>query len=552
MLLLQGDGSEGRHWSKGSFKQDLMKITFDNIKARVSIESNESAVPLQKAAMKLRLDAPGAKYMKSHQAYLEINRLTASELNDIKRLLLESATLKEGVSKAALKYRLDPVTLSYISRGQSGWDGTVNLMNNKYEFNTGLLPTVLTLLKAEGIEPYLEDARPLVPLMHFHSTDVQLRDYQQDAINAAMCSQQAGIWWPRGVLQLATGGGKTEVAAAMIQTTNVPTAFFVHRLDLLYQAKERFEKFNLKVGVVGNGKYDVENHHNVIVTTVQTIHSLRRSGSTAKLDFLKNIEQVFFDEGHLLAADVDKGNIFVDTAALLPKAYMRWGLTATPFMRDKFSNWLLEGVTGEVLYEISNKELINRGFLTPPRIIMVKAPKVEKCPNRWSDTKAGMGAYSRGIVLNPGRNNYIVDFARQLAPPCLILVTQTAHGEIIRDGIKNLTGVEPPFLNGDTPVKVRRATVKEVREGKIPVLIASTIFDEGLDLPELRSLILAGGGKSKVKMLQRLGRGLRKDEDKDIITVVDFVDTSCKLLKNHSDERRQVWLDQGFEVEDVK
>ena len=79
-----------------------------------------------------------------------------------------------------------------------------------------------------------------------------------------------------------------------------------------------------------------------------------------------------------------------------------------------------------------------------------------------------------------------------------------------------------------------------MKDGKLDVLIASKIFDQGVDIPELDALILAGSGKSSGRALQRIGRVIRKNDGKSIAIVVDFYD-NAKYLRDHSEIRRKVY-----------
>ncbi len=91
-----------------------------------------------------------------------------------------------------------------------------------------------------------------------------------------------------------------------------------------------------------------------------------------------------------------------------------------------------------------------------------------------------------------------------------------------------------------------------MKSGVLDGIIASTIFDEGIDLPNIQTVILAGGGKSEIKNLQRLGRGLRKTTGKVSLKLVDFIDTGSKTLKKHSEIRKGIWEEQGFVVKILK
>jgi len=91
-----------------------------------------------------------------------------------------------------------------------------------------------------------------------------------------------------------------------------------------------------------------------------------------------------------------------------------------------------------------------------------------------------------------------------------------------------------------------------MRDGTEKVLISSSILDEGVDISGIDTLVLGAGGKSLRQTLQRVGRGLRKKKTgENKVDVYDFMDYTNKFLKNHSDERKKIYLNEGFEVKEV-
>lgn len=437
------------------------------------------------------------------------------------------------------------------------WDGKVRVYNQeKAVFPTGMLPQVVNELGA-GIDE-IEDRRIIKPLrLNPHS--VNLRPYQKEAAYNSLINDLYGMWWPRGVIMQATGGGKTETAVAMIQIAQVPTLFLVNRSGLVKQAKDRFESFGLHAGTIEEGRMDLSKQ--VTIATIQSLmyHARkinRKTETKVRTDeeiailhvrakergkkikaFLLGIEQFFVDEAHFIAASTEsKGNLFVRALDLMPNAYMRWGLTATPFMREEYHNWLLSGTTGELLYEITNRDLIDMGYLAEADVTMYTVPKIEGVPNSWPD------CYDLGIVLNRKRNLQIVKDIKDQPGPTLVLVKSLAHGTIL----SKKAGV--PFVQGNSKALTRNAYIEQFRNGQLNALIASSIWDEGVDIPEIKTLILAAGGKGKIKNLQRLGRGLRLSDGKTRVNVIDFYDHNTRWLKAHSKEREKLWESQGFTV----
>jgi superfamily II DNA or RNA helicase len=443
------------------------------------------------------------------------------------------------------------------------WDGKMSLFSGE-TFPTGLLPDVLKKMDANKLPYVLDDKRPIRSIT-LRPTTLTLRPYQEDATAKAFGNMYLGTWWPRGVIKIPTGGGKTEIAAAMIQMANVPTMFLVHRQDLVRQAMERFQKYGIVVGELDT--YDV---NECTVCTVQSLMSWKMTfakeytnvegkKTTREEDWLRqkkikqtlrgreviallqHIEQVFIDEAHLIATDPDSVGLMNEALSLMPNAYMRWGLTATPFMREQLYDWSLEGATGPCIVDIPNRELIDAGYLSDCAVDMYMMPKAVIQPKCWPE------CYESGIVAYTPRNEKIIECLKNYPGPTLILVNKIGHGELL-EAMAARAGKNIPFVSGTSSKAERNEVIDDVKSGGLDGIIASTIFDEGIDIPNIQTVILAGGGKSEIKNLQRVGRGLRKAHGKVCLQLVDFFDQGNKILKRHSVVRKEIWEAQGFVV----
>ena len=485
-----------------------MKFDFDNTVALMHPESAAEVAALEVVRAGAKVMAPGAKYMHTHKLYLR-------------------------------------------TRGKKGWDGKTSIISKPHpvtsssNFPTGMLPHIygqITLTIPKGDVTFNDLRMPTPQITGSHS--MSLRDYQQDAFDVSLGSTFAGMPWPRGVLKIATGGGKTEVAVAMYQATSMPTVFVVHRKHLIKQAINRFKQYGIQAGQVGDSVFDPK-PQGITVATIQTLHNILKQGDMKKISQFIKARQIFFDEAHLCAAKLADGNQFILLSRQFRHASLRWGLTATPFMKDEYSNQLLMGATGGLLMDISNDTLIKAGYLTEPKVTIIKMPTVSG-PRSWPE------CYESGIVLNTVRNLRIISELKKVPKPCIVMVTRISHAKILQSTAKSLGIPAPaiPIIQGSTSSKDRAQVVKDLQSLKIKHIICSTIFDEGLDLPELRSIILGGGGKSKVAHLQRIGRGLRIAKGKNKFTLIDFNDTSGYILQNHSKQRRKVLVDEGFDIEE--
>lgn len=448
------------------------------------------------------------------------------------------------------------------------WDGRIALYDKATGFFPyGLLPKVVKVLRDYNIDYERIDERVKPTRQHNFELNVNLRDYQKETIEKAIRSG-------RGVIQLATGAGKTKTASAMVSIYGVNTIFFVHTKFLLTQAKEALEEvLNTPVGQVGAGIIDIQP---VTVAMVQT--TIRALGEdytpseddtdgnpddliddtdiTGKEEFilqmLKTSHLIFFDECQFVAAET-----FYTIANYCP-AFCKFGLSATPYRSDK-KDLMIEAALGPVIHKINASYLIKRGFLTQPKIHFFSIG------NRGNKEKRNyQQIYREEIVENEVRNRTIVKSTTTLNQKnrsVLILVQQVTHGKILQEMFAQ-QGINVEFVYGNDDLEKREFEVKKLRHKKALALIASTIADEGLDVPTLDAVILAGGGKSPCKSMQRVGRSIRVFKEKE--ESFEIYNTICELKEKGNnalivveDENRgkniyQFCLDKGIDVPYIK
>ena len=458
---------------------------------------------------------------------LEITNLNAEVLEE--RYL---SSLKRSLTTYAPGYRYSK--LYKLKK----WDGKVCLLKDK-QFPTGLIPRL-------NLNSNITDNR-FIKSIKLSCPTISLRDYQFQVVKQAFENKYKGLWWPRGVIKVATGGGKTHIAAAMIEMTKVPTLFLANNKQLVTQTKAKFESLGLKTNTLSDPGP-------LVITTVQSLMSwaFNRKQISENLinkadrmiDYLKTVEQIFVDEAHGIASSLEKGNLFTQALNLMPNAYMRWGLTATPFMRAEYHNLLLEATTGNLLSDISTQYLIERGYLVKPEIFIHSTEKL-KIPREWPE------CYLLGIVHNEQRNKKIAQLIKEENGPILVLVKNIAHGKFIEDYTKNLN-INIEFINGEEDdIKEREKVIRKLQSGKLKAVISTRILDQGIDIPELRTLILAGAGKSISTLIQQLGRALRPASGKSTVHVHDFLDHTAPKLYEHSLKRQKTWQSENHSIKVV-
>ena len=382
---------------------------------------------------------------------------------------------------------------------------------------------------------------------------ISLRDFQARIVEDFTAEK-------RGVIQVATGGGKTEIGIAITKRIGRATLFLTHKLDLVRQTRERYRKrLGKNVGMISEGEWFPAE---ITVATVQTIMSHLKKEPEKVLAFLRSIELLIVDEAHR-----SSGDSFVKIISECTNAYYRASLTATPLMKGKREDDLkLIASSGNIICKITNRELIERGILAQPSFSFIEVPAFE-----WNEKQAKKSAgsttgalyqlaYKVGIVENELRNRMIVRESLRLASEgrkTVILVQREQHGEILNRMMRE-AGLKSRWVFGKNGADEREEALADLRSGAINPLISSTILDEGLDCDAISAVILAGGGKSKISLFQRVGRSVRKKkgEELDLLgntaRIIDFVDTGQKILMKHSAMRYKAVRDEeGWIVENL-
>jgi len=231
-------------------------------------------------------------------------------------------------------------------------------------------------------------------------------------------------------------------------------------------------------------------------------------------------------------------------------AVYKVGLSGSIDQDDKLTWARLQGVFGGIIAKLKAKKLIDEGLLAKPTIIManVESPGDIVGLKKWQDI------YKAGIVENEYRNSLIAGLAKQSydsGKTTLIIVSQIAHSDNISNNLQDL-GVPYEVINGTQEDEDRKSELNRVKTGHTRVLIATSVLDEGVDISNIDVLIMAAGGKSMRQAIQRVGRVLRKKENKENkATIFDFYDDTNRILRNHSQERLDIYEEQEFEIKRV-
>ncbi|MGJ0628967.1 DEAD/DEAH box helicase [Xenorhabdus bovienii] len=494
-------------------------------------------------------------------------------------------------------------TLSYEIAGaeftSSGWDGKSTMFNwSNRSFPSGFVQAVKKKLEEKGNRVLLK-RKPMVEPLGLPNPKINDFPYNPDYVyQDETVERMVNIGGM--ISQIATGGGKSNIACKAAARVNRLTLFITTRSVLMHQMRDNFQRSidfraengephlkGEKVGIIGDGMFHFSRHVNV--ATIQTLASfldeyprfvekLPPKGKTLKKPHPTKEEQrkewekkrgfhyrrqaaikMMLKETCLLIleeAHESSGNSFYDVSRMCVNADYRLGLTATPFMKDSAeANMRLMAVTGSIGIKVSEKYLIDRGILAKPYFLYLRTDYVadearikedlaEKVGNsRLGRTSPYTRAAQLGITYNLARNRLIVRHVKDMFDhklTVMVLVRLKRHGQILKEMLDEV-GIRAEFIFGESKQKERIAQLNKLRNREIDVLIGSTILDVGVDVPGVGGVVLAGGGKAEVELRQRIGRGLRKKTDQaNICFVVDLLDYSNNHLLQHSFERRAI------------
>lgn len=451
-------------------------------------------------------------------------------------------------------FSFKPHGVEYTAAYQNGWNGITYLITKGGKFNLGLIEKMKLFLNNENVEFVVEDRRQ--PKILSKELDISKKLIEYDLIPREHQIKITKITdYDKGIVRAATGSGKTLSIALVTAKLNKPTIIYVIGLDLLDQFYKLFSNlFEEKIGYIGNGVCEPAR---ITIASIWTIgkalnldknsiksdefdideKDLEPSNHNKIIDLLKKTNVHILDESHVVTTSTIN-EIYKN----IDPEYI-YGFSGTPF-RDDGSDLQVNGILGDQIIDVSASELIDKGILAQPIIKFVTVPKMKNLGNQY------LSVYKDYIVENDVRNNLIIDGVKVLLNKKytpLVLFKQIKHGEILLQKLLD-EGIKCLMLDGSDSLNKRNEIKDMLINKEIDVVLASTIFDIGLDLPILSGLVLCGGGKSKIRSTQRVGRVIRGLPGKKYAAVIDFFD-QCKFLKQHSIIRYETYKSEhGFKV----
>jgi superfamily II DNA or RNA helicase len=418
-----------------------------------------------------------------------------------------------GVLDKAMSY--ETVGYEYTEAWANGeWDGITRLMkqasNKAWFFPEGLLPRVRKILNAFGYKIEYKQRHAPNPKLDLTWNGPALREYQNDVVTQTMKKLTAGEGC---IVNLPTGGGKSICGMRIIYKLQVPTLITVHNKELMMQwVREISHVLGYVPSIYGGGKKEKDGL--ITVAMVQTL--------TKDKNFpLNRFDLLLADEIHHYSAPT------FEKVAMKCNSYYRMGLSATTRREDGAEMKFIGGI-GSIIQPIDAKQLIKEGYLTKPKLIILRPPAPPKLGKDWQEE------YTNGIVLNEKRNKLIAKTAWQYTSEgkqIYINVKMKEHGE------KLASMINCDFIHASS--KNRIQAIDDFACGEKRIII-STLLGEGVDIPGIDVIIMASAGKSTTATIQKAGRVLRIKKGKKEAIIVDFAD-SGRRLRNHFEKRREAY-----------
>ena len=358
--------------------------------------------------------------------------------------------------------------------------------------------------------------------------DIMLRDYQVEAINNFLAN-------PQSLQQIATGAGKTITTATLSHMVEPygRSLVIVPNKSLVEQTEEDYINCGLDVGVYFGDRKNVGKTHTICTWQSLNILDKKHKDGSAVLslaEFLEGVSAVIVDEVHQAKAEVLK-NLLTRN---LRNAPIRWGLTGT-VPKEKFEFESIHASLGPVIGQITAKELQDKGVLSTCHVNVVQLIDVVEHRDYQSELKY--------LTSDAKRLEYIGKMMNNVSQTgnTLILVDRISAGETLRDLMPGST-----FISGAVKVKDRKETYDTIREGTNEVIIATYgVAAVGLNIPRIFNLVLLEPGKSFVRVIQSIGRGVRKAKDKDFVQIWDLTST-CKFAKRHLTQRKKFYKEAEY------
>jgi superfamily II DNA or RNA helicase len=476
-------------------------------------------------------------------------------LSNCKLTIKDEVNIKfEGLTietrrKLANKFKIEVPWARYQPSYRLGrWDGTVAFFGIGGTGYMCHLEEILDIVTNAGYDIEVEDLRHPTQLAFTKVTEtywadqgktwpkghimegkpIMLRDYQYEAINKFLEN-------PQSLQEIATGAGKTITTATLSHCCEQygRTVIVVPNKSLVEQTEEDFRNVGLDVGVYYGDRKELGKTHTIC--TWQSLNVLdKKSKDNPEAmtlgDFLEGVVAFIVDEVHQAKAEVLK-NILTRDLAHCP---IRWGLTGT-VPKEKFEFQSILASIGPVINRISAHELQQKDVLAQCHVNILQTIEIKEFRSYPEELKY--------LTTDSDRIDWLANKIKDISTSgnTLVLIDRIETGKLLIERIP-----EADFVSGAVKSKDRKETYDEIKTSSNNIIVATYgVAAVGINIPRIFNLVLMEPGKSFVRVIQSIGRGVRKAEDKDFVQIWDITG-GTKYAKRHLTERKKFYKDAQY------
>ena len=436
------------------------------------------------------------------------------------------------------------------------WDGKVPFFNLGGTSYINLLPEILPILENLNYDVELDDQRDYSTKFEFDpitedtfsdkvwprghpkaGEPIFLRDYQPQILNGFLNNLQS-------VQEVATGAGKTIMTAALSKSVEKygRSIVIVPNRSLVTQTEADYKNLGLDVGVYFGERKEYNKTHTIC--TWQSLNNMMKTTKSGEAeveigDFIEDVVCVMVDEVHMAKADALK-TLLTSVFARVP---IRWGLTGT-IPKEEHAKISILCSLGPVVGKLTASDLQEAGHLANCHVNIVQLIDHVEYKDYQQELKylletTGRLTYMRNLILKVNETGNT-----------LVLVDRVATGKLLVEYL----GEEAVFVSGATKGTKRQEEYDAVATATGKVIVATYgVAAVGINIPRIFNLVLVEPGKSFVRVIQSIGRGIRKAEDKDHVDIWDITST-CKFAKRHLTARKRFYTEANypFSIEKVE
>ena len=427
------------------------------------------------------------------------------------------------------------------------WDGTKAFFGIGGTGYLAHLDVILPIIEYDGYEIEVEDLRQpqditFTPINENYwadqgktwpeghpeeGTPIVLRDYQYDVVNKFLEN-------PQSLQEIATGAGKTITTATLSHLCEPygRTMIIVPNKSLVVQTEEDYINLGLDVGVYFGDRKELNKMHTIC--TWQSLNVLDKKGydedTLSLAEFADGVNAIIIDEVHQAKAEV--------LTKLLTQNFkncpIRWGLTGT-VPKEAFEFQGILASIGPVINRVSAFDLQQKDVLANLNINILQTADVQAFRTYQEE-------YT-WLVTDPTRLKWIGQTISNLSQSgnTLVLVNRIDTGTQLTDILP-----ESVFISGSVKLNERKDEYDEIKTSNNKIIVATYgVAAVGINLPRIFNLVLIEPGKSFVRVIQSIGRGIRRAEDKDHVEIWDIT-SSCKYAKKHLTERKKFYKEAQY------